>query len=128
RLKLAASLQKVAEAGGASIGLFDEPGPFSMPPVNLFTWRLLLIPKAGVEMGDERELPDVLLRMTDRPAPPYSSPPSLAYQSLQEFEGGAPQLPGWLERFRPQIPFADKPFEVWVKRRLSRAGLAAADR
>lgn len=46
-----------------SIALVDEPAPYCLPPVNLFDWRLTLLPR-----GQQTSDADVLIRAVDDPA------------------------------------------------------------
>ncbi len=54
RLVLAGQLESL-KFPGAALGLTAEPAPYSMPPVDLWTWKLLVVPPAG------RASPDVAI-------------------------------------------------------------------
>lgn len=49
------------EGRAASLGVFNDPAPYSVPPVNLFHWRLELLPE---DIEDETAPVEVLTGMT----------------------------------------------------------------
>jgi hypothetical protein len=81
---------------GTVVALVAEPAPYSMPPVDLFKTRLILLP------ANELRSPaaDIVIRTVDQI--PSERPPGVEY---------------WL---RPRllstpISWAHKPFAVWFK-------------
>lgn len=53
RVRAAEKLQSLQRDGARVLGLVAEPAPYSMPPVDLFAWRLILLPE-GWKPGEER--------------------------------------------------------------------------
>jgi hypothetical protein len=55
RLALAGTLnddlEKITPAGRATMGIYAEPAPYDLPPIDLFRWRLILLPKDGIASG-----------------------------------------------------------------------------
>jgi hypothetical protein len=58
RLAYAQVLDHLAAQGADTLGLGAEPAPYNLPPVDLFRWRLLLVP----EVPSGNEFPDFLIR------------------------------------------------------------------
>ncbi len=57
RLAAAERLREVKRLGAESVGVYAEPAPYCMPPVDLFQWRMVLLPKT-----QETGLADVVVR------------------------------------------------------------------
>ena len=57
------------QTGSRSIGVVAEPAPYSVPPLNLFDWRLILLPK-DYDPASDRDRPDVIVRTADVSQPP----------------------------------------------------------
>ncbi len=84
RLALAGSLkddlEKITPTGRATMGIFAEPAPYDLPPIDLFRWRLVLLPKDGIASGksqgtvwpDETVQPDDTVSWWDPRATPIS--------------------------------------------------------
>ena len=95
RLAEADRLQHLLSAGAKSLALTAEPAPYSMPPVDLFRWQIVLLPRGA---AIESSTADVTLRATDDVPP---SPPAL------------PQARDLPSHYLPtRISWAAKPFEV----------------
>jgi hypothetical protein len=63
RLRAAEELRAMAGGRGLSVALAAEPAPYSVPPLNLFDWTIVLMPRPGAF-----ELPagaDVAIRAVD---------------------------------------------------------------
>lgn len=58
RLAYAQVLEHLAAQGAETLGMGAEPAPYNLPPVDLFRWRLLLLP--DVPSGNRQ--PDFLIR------------------------------------------------------------------
>lgn len=66
RVRWARYLENLSRAGMESLAMYAEPAPYSLPPVDLFSWRLLLLPDGYVyEPGNPPA--DVLVRAIDDP-------------------------------------------------------------
>ena len=60
RMQAAGVLQKYCDHGARALGIQAEPAPYTLPPVNLFRWRILLLPENHSPAALVR--PDVLIR------------------------------------------------------------------
>jgi hypothetical protein len=68
-LQAATLIEDYRRAGAKTIGVVAEPAPYSVPPLNLFAWRLLLLPK-DYNPANDLEPPDVIVRTVDVTKPP----------------------------------------------------------
>jgi hypothetical protein len=91
RLALADQLQRRNAKGAKILDVYAEPAPYCQPPVDLWNWRIRLMPR-GSEVNPDSFDGDVSLRTVDVP----------------EDEG----VWGWI--FGTPISWANKPFEVRV--------------
>jgi hypothetical protein len=65
RWTAAQAIEKLARGRPITVGTWVEPAPFSVPPVDLFRYRLLLLP---VGAAPTRDAADVLVRTEDDPS------------------------------------------------------------
>lgn len=63
--RLAAARAIQITSAGESIGLYAEPAPYTMPPVNLFDRTLLLLPQRGTASAPNVPSIDITLEPTD---------------------------------------------------------------
>ncbi len=98
RLRAAERFRALQQSGAATMALVAEPAPYSLPPVDLFRWKLVLLPRS-TPPEDGLAVADVVVRAVDVPIH-VSSP----------FHAVTP------------ISWAAKPFEA-----LARPGLLARD-
>lgn len=69
----AAQLVEAARLSGAqTVGVIAEPAPYAVPPLNLFDWQVVLLPKDYDPSRDD-DPPDVVAWAIDRPRPPATS-------------------------------------------------------
>jgi hypothetical protein len=94
RLALANQLRRLGAKGATTLDVYAEPAPYCQPPLDLWKWKIRLLPK-GTPWPPQSSDSDVALRTVDVPAD----------------EG----LWGWL--FGTPISWADKPFELRVRQR-----------
>lgn len=105
RLAEAQRLAELNARGARRMLIVAEPAPYSLPPVNVFEWRIELAPRGRPTPGEVLERADVFVRAVDRPS------------------GAAPagfvQLPpvtaGIFEGFNAPISWAAKPFDVLAR-------------
>ena len=110
RLHEAQRLQLLHDQGARTLAVTAVPAPYCLPPVNLFEWDLLLLPP-----GPSAENPDVIVRPVDVPVQsPLANP---VYQRLPGLPSHGP--------LTPRIPWADKPFDLLLKRHLTVPPLAS---
>ncbi len=100
RMLAAEVVEELRLVGGRSVGVFAEPAPYAVPPLNLFGWRVVLLPR-DYNPATDRDPPDVIVRAVDRIRP---LPPEWAgryeMQTVQTVGPGAP------------MRWAAKPFEI----------------
>jgi len=103
RLRTAEKLQELQREGFTTLGVLAEPAPYGLPPVNLFGWRILLMP----QRPDAQALAsaDVLIR-------PWGTGPFEA----EGFHGDDPSFERRWGIRRTPISWADKPFQLLVRR------------
>jgi hypothetical protein len=110
RRVVARQLKELWDRGARTLGVRAEPAPYRLPPVDVTGWRILLIPPAADGGINPTLQPDVMVspvdelgRSGDVPGTPY----------VRSFVAGrAPRL-------KTRISWADKPFELLVKRELA---------
>lgn len=102
RLLTAAKLEELREQGGRTMGVLADPAPYVLPPVNLFDWRIVLMPRRP----DAAALSsvDVLVR-------PWGTGPFAA----EGFEADDPVFERRWGLYRTPISWADKPFQIIVQ-------------
>ncbi|MHC4671534.1 MAG: ArnT family glycosyltransferase [Planctomycetota bacterium] len=115
RIQTARKLEQFQETAADSIGILCEPAPYVLPPVDLFHWRLLLLPSNIITGKDEH--PDLLIHTLGLPDYPMGFAPSQHYKSL-------PQVLIFYEQI---ISWANKVFHVQKKKELSIPGTQRAD-
>jgi hypothetical protein len=104
RLDDAHWLSLLQQAGGKTLGIYAEPAPYSLPPVDLFEWTLVLLPR-GFDIRSDATDADVIVRAVDEPRPNGEPAGPFVLESIH-----APS-----DVFPTRISWADKPFEVWVR-------------
>jgi hypothetical protein len=106
RMIAAARLEALWQQGARTLAVRAEPAPYSLPPIDITSWKLLLLPKDW-QPSTLGNAPDVVITPVDqigREADLLNTPYQRSYIS-----GKAP----WI---RTSIAWADKPFELLVKR------------
>lgn len=93
--------------GAATLGVFDEPAPYLLPPVDLFSWSIKLLPRE-FEMESGEAPVDVIVRPVDR----LKRQPQVAGAYRQISERRFDDL------FPSRISWASKAMEIWVRREL----------
>jgi hypothetical protein len=73
RLRAAAKLAELPDS--ATLAVEAEPAPYSLPPVNLFTHRIVLLPRRVAPTADGRGDPAFIVRPVDVPAGAVVPPP-----------------------------------------------------
>jgi hypothetical protein len=104
RMRQAEYLDDLRDKGLRTMVVDREPGPYCLPPVNLFEWRIRLLPRGR---GDD-DLPgdaDVFVGVVDRVERPSRLPPGYAC--------APPQHSVWLGT--TEMSWADKPFVCIVR-------------
>lgn len=98
RMLYAEQLHELNEAELQTLGIYADPAPYCLPPVDLFSWQLIRLPAGGEAMVQ----PDVLVRAVDmhQPAPP-------GYRRLTAISSDY-ILP-------TPISWADKPMDIFVR-------------
>ena len=99
-------LEALKQLGARTLGVRTEPAPYCLPPVDIDAWKIVLLPSDDVPVDV-----DVVISPVDEvdqrgniPATPYE----------REFVAGRwPSL-------KTRISWADKPFEIWVRRDLAK--------
>lgn len=64
RLAVAGQLEAIRESGGHRLAVFAEPAPYCQPPVDLFRWQLLLMPR-GSTIPEAQNAADAFVRPID---------------------------------------------------------------
>jgi hypothetical protein len=103
RLALAQRLLDLNRTGHTTLAITAEPAPYSLPPVDLFEWRIELLPRGAPTAPADA----VFVRAVD--ALPATPPPP-GFDRLE-----SPEHP-LLRRFPSRISWAAKPSEVLVPR------------
>ncbi len=97
-------LADLQRGGARTLAVDRVPAPYCLPPVNLFEWRICLLPSEGYRLpGDVA--PDVLVRVVDRPRQPSHVPSGYTWLPFRHV--------AWLGD--TEMSWADKPF-VWLAR------------
>jgi hypothetical protein len=111
RTALAEKLDALNRSGDApSLALIAEPAPYVMPPVNLWRWRLELLPRGKPPLESTHALGSaVFLRAVDSP----TDEPHPGFRPLSGPDGFTNHV--WPAR----ISWAAKPFEILVAERPS---------
>lgn len=114
RLADAAWIEQLRAAGGTTLAVFAEPAPYSLPPVDLFGWHLILVPRNWT-IEQAADIADVVVRPVDRQ---LANGASLADHVRASLVSPADAFPA-------RISWAGKPFEIWVRRALLDRALAS---
>jgi len=64
RILAADRIAQFHERGATTLAVYAEPAPYAVPPVNLFRWRVLLLPP-GYVLNNETAPADVVVRAVD---------------------------------------------------------------
>lgn len=103
-----AKLEEFRARGARTLGVRAEPAPYSLPPVDITNWKLLLLP-ANWQSDASQDSPDVIISPVDQIG----------------LEGDVANTPyrrifvsGKVPWIKTSISWADKPFEILVKRDL----------
>lgn len=89
RVQMAQRIAQLQQQGTSTMAVFAEPAPYCLPPVDLWKWKLLLLPKHA-RMSDGLRVADVAMRTTDFP----------------------PEPGGWSLLIATPISWANKPFAI----------------
>ncbi|HEX5242140.1 MAG TPA: glycosyltransferase family 39 protein [Tepidisphaeraceae bacterium] len=73
RIQLAQRLSQLQQHGSPMMAVFAEPAPYCLPPVDLWKWKLMLLPKHST-MNDGLRVADVAIRTSDFPPAPGAWP------------------------------------------------------
>jgi Dolichyl-phosphate-mannose-protein mannosyltransferase len=111
RLADAAVLEQLHRIGATTLGVDREPAPYRLPPVNLFEWRIVLLPDSFDLVSGQAPV-DVIVRPVDelKREPTYLG----AYVRVNERRVE--------DLFPARISWASKPMEIWVRRGLLMPG------
>jgi len=108
RMQAASVLNKYHDRGARTLGVQAEPAPYTLPPVDLFRWRILLLP--------ENHSPETLVRLDVLVRPQGTRP-----FAVESASGGAAAAPGVGSQWdatphwdATPISWADKTFELFV--------------
>ncbi len=97
-------LSMLHRAGARTLAVCAEPAPYSLPPVDLFAWRLVLLPRR-FDLAKDSTDADVIVRAVDDLGPNGATVNGFIRQSIVVQS----------DVFPTRISWADKPFEVWVR-------------
>ena len=104
RGQVACQLQAYEQSGARSLGVVTEPAPYCMPPVDLFRWKIYLLPTDSTAEMIGRL--DVLVRAWG----------THCFADGTEMKSHRPDPPMVLELDTKPISWADKRFDVQVRR------------
>jgi hypothetical protein len=107
RMTDAQVLENLRSRGAMTIAVYDEPAPYLLPAVDLFRWRILLLPQE-FEMNSGATPADVIVRAVDRISLQGTASGNYVQVGRREFD----------DLFAAQISWANKPIEIWVRREL----------
>jgi hypothetical protein len=107
RMEDAQVLANLRQKGAATIAVYDEPAPYLLPAVDLFRWRILLLPRE-FEMSLGQTPADVIVRAVDRMSSQGMASGDYVQVGRRTFD----------DLFPAQISWANKPIEIWVRREL----------
>lgn len=130
RLRLARELDDLHLHGARTLGVFAEPAPYVMPPVDLFGWKLLLLPRDADAATFAAA--DVILWPEDSFAEPHSIDAAGDHFISRRVAPDPGELPDPVRRLLPRsmdtpISWADKPFLLLVQRSPERWGSESFD-
>ncbi len=107
RAQVASQLEAYVRSGARTLGIVAEPAPYCLPPVDVFRWEIYLLPPDPDAATIARM--DVLVR-------PWGTRP---FADAAELASHRPDPPRLLELDTRPISWADKRFDVQVRRRMS---------
>jgi hypothetical protein len=107
RIEDAVALANSHRMGAISVGIYDEPAPYLLPPLDLFEWKILLLPRE-FEMSSGQTPADVIVRAVDRIDAQASVRGDYVQVARQTFD----------DLFPARISWANKPIEIWVRKEL----------
>jgi len=107
RIEDAMLLEGLKQLGARRLGLWAEPAPYSLPPLDLFHWQIVLLPRGFDPLAEQAEAQyDVLLRPVDvLRTHPAAAGHRYRLISQRTFD----------DLFPSRISWAAKPFEIWVR-------------
>jgi hypothetical protein len=97
RLAAADQILHMTTGKDRSIAIWVEPAPYALPPVNLFTNRLLLLPR-GTRLTQQNAPADLLILPADAPAPPVDAPANVLSDATFPVKGLAKRIISWADR------------------------------
>ncbi|HEV7298599.1 MAG TPA: hypothetical protein VGN72_04480 [Tepidisphaeraceae bacterium] len=105
RTEAARTLEMWADRGRTRMAIFDEPAPYSMPPVDLFCWVLLLQP-------------------VDRPVPPAVAEFDAIVKAVDRLNEPPTEFVSWspdaaIQLLPSRISWANKPIDLFVPSNVS---------
>lgn len=103
RQATAQALEAFQHAGARTLGVYAEPAPYVLPPVDLFGWEIVLLPKDARNGSVEMPGVDVVVQAVDDPARVAAPPPG--YVAVRGTPAGRPSIISW----------AAKPFVIWIR-------------
>jgi hypothetical protein len=107
RIELAELLDSTRTAGATTLGVYDDPAPYSLPPVDLFRWHIFKLPR-NFDISSGQTPVDVIVRPADRQT------------RMGTIVGGYEQIAErrFADLFPSRMSWANKPMNVWVRRSL----------
>jgi hypothetical protein len=106
RVIVAERLAELYAKGARTLGVRAEPAPYCLPPVDITGWKIVLLPAEG-GVPDGTDAPDVIIRPVDAIGR-GGLVAGMVYRQI-DYKGNWP----WL---KTRISWADKPFELLIKR------------
>jgi hypothetical protein len=97
RLMAAEEIRSRVEAGDRSIAIWVEPAPYSMPPVDLFKTRLLLLPREA-RVTLEHSPADILILPPDAVVSPVAASSEVLAAATFPIAGTAKRIISWADR------------------------------
>lgn len=107
RLQNAELLAALHRIGATTLGVYREPAPYLLPPVDLFTWKIGLLPD-GFDLNSGLAPVDVIVRPVDQFQTGLLSAGKYELASGRIFN----------DLFPSRISWAAKPIEIWIRRDL----------
>jgi hypothetical protein len=97
-------------ARASTLAVHADPAPYSLPPVDLTRWKLLLLPANHI-VPDDQPWPDVIVRPVDRPSPELFDDTEIYVRMT--VTARRPWFPA-------HITWADNPIEILIRKDLVR--------
>jgi hypothetical protein len=108
RLSAARLLESTRSAGALTLGVFADPAPYALPPVNLFEWQIYKLPKS-FDLASGQAPVAVIVRAGDTKVPDGTIVG--AYEQISERR--------FADLFPSRISWANKPINIWVRKTMS---------